>query len=150
MSARIILGGRVVWSTVRRAPPVEPYNPAEYVNDDERAAARAARELERATPTVGVPFVDHDEQVTYRVLAHLDPAQGWALADTVLGWYSIAYHELLDFVRRGFVDAAVERGSAVKRFRVLDPGRIERDVRNARDREKRREARRGRVSAAKR
>lgn len=68
----------------------------------------------------GVAVRDSEEGATYRMVKHLDPREGWA---TTMFWqerWNIAHADVLRLVEVGLLDAAIEEGSQVRRFRCRD------------------------------
>ena len=72
----------------------------------------------------GVPFHDKADGITYRVVGALDRNEGWMLASFWTHRYDIPIEVLFHFVERGWIDAAFEVSSPVKRFRCRDESKI--------------------------
>jgi len=72
----------------------------------------------------GEPYEDEAEDVVYRVVSRLNIAEGWGTAAFWVRRWSCSYVDLLSYVRMGWVDAAIEEGSSVKRFRCRDELRV--------------------------
>jgi hypothetical protein len=128
MATRVILGGRTAWGN------------GEWWRHTRQAQATARRkradeafrqELEDNPPPLtvpaveqpGVPREDRHDGLTYRLVARLDPAEGWVAASTVMAWYGVDYARVVAWVRAGMLDAAMERHSPTRRYRVTDPVR---------------------------
>jgi len=73
---------------------------------------------------VGTPYHDVHEDVWYRVVARLNIAEGWGTAGFWIARWGCFYGDVLKLVRMGWLDAALEHGSAVKRFRCRDEIRV--------------------------
>jgi len=72
----------------------------------------------------GEPYFDETEDVVYRIVSKINIAEGWGTADFWIRRWACYYIDLLSFVRKGWLDAAIEEGSAVKRFRCRDEHRV--------------------------
>lgn len=72
----------------------------------------------------GEPYFDDAEDVVYRIVSHINVAEGWGTAAFWMKRWSCYYTDLLILVRRGWLDAAIEEGSAVKRYRCRDESRV--------------------------
>lgn len=68
----------------------------------------------------GEPYWDDAEDVVYRVVSQINVAEGWGTAAFWMKRWGCYYVDLLAFVRKGWLDAAIEEGSAVKRYRCRD------------------------------
>ncbi len=73
---------------------------------------------------VGAPYYDEHEDIHYRVLQRINVAEGWGTAAFWLKRWGCYFPELLKLVRMGWLDAAFEAGSAVKRYRCRDEVRV--------------------------
>jgi hypothetical protein len=130
MSSRLIVNGRVVVSTYR---PVKHSQASSHivrdtagnpiVGSDQPAApitwypGRVHREHLWVCPTTGLQYTIHD------MLAMGD---GWVSVTTVMEWYSIGYDRVLQLLKTGLLDGAVQRGCPTKFYRVRDPRMLER------------------------
>lgn len=68
----------------------------------------------------GIPYKCKDDRVTYLVIQRCDPLQRWA---STMFWQQhlrVPHTGLLRLVRAGFVDAAIEVASRVRRYRCRD------------------------------
>lgn len=72
----------------------------------------------------GIPFVDTHDDVVYRVVHRLNISEGWGTAHFWMKRWGCMYSDILGFVRLGWLDAAIEEGSSVKRFRCRDEHRV--------------------------
>jgi hypothetical protein len=72
----------------------------------------------------GEPYHDEAEDVVYRIVSRINVAEGWGTASFWMQRWHCYYVDLLGFVRKGWLDAAIEEGSAVKRFRCRDELRV--------------------------
>ena len=73
---------------------------------------------------VGVPYKDDAEDVAYRVVTRLNVTEGWGTASFWMRRWRCHYADVLAFVRKGWLDAAIEEGSSIKRFRCRDEHRV--------------------------
>lgn len=72
----------------------------------------------------GEPYFDEAEDVVYRIVSRINVAEGWGTAAFWMKRWACYYVDLLSLVRKGWLDAAMEEGSAVKRFRCRDERRV--------------------------
>jgi len=77
--------------------------------------------------TAGHGVMDTEEQVVYRVVTHLNPADGWASTAFWQDRYKIFHHHVLELARLHFLDAAMEEGSQVRRFRCRNEEALKAD-----------------------
>lgn len=68
----------------------------------------------------GVPFEDEHDQVVYRVVHNLNVAEGWGTANFWQKRWSCSYRDVLHLAQVGLLDAAIETGTSLKRFRCRD------------------------------
>lgn len=68
----------------------------------------------------GLPFRDSHEDLVYRVLDNLSPADGWASSEFWQDRYSIDHRDVIRLAQQGFMDAAVAKFSELRRYRVRD------------------------------
>jgi hypothetical protein len=64
--------------------------------------------------------VDPRFGVRFRVVDKLDSVSGWMDTATITAWLGVKYSRLMELVIAGVVDCAVERGSPVRAFRILN------------------------------
>lgn len=127
MATRVILNGRTAWGNGEWWRHVRQ---EQATAKRKRADEAFARELEENPPPLtvpvdrpGIPREDRHDGLTYRLVAKLDPAEGWVAASTVMAWYGVDYARVVAWVRAGVIDAAMERHSPTRRYRVTDPAR---------------------------
>lgn len=123
MSSRIVWNGRTLWASrdyrpyrpmpVGRTKTGEVVSPAPIPADSPDSPFRA-----------GVPYTDPEDKITYRVVAKLDLREGWGTAAFWMARYHVTWDVLVEWVERGWLDAAMEQGSPTKRFRCRDEGRL--------------------------
>lgn len=121
MSARMIVDGRVVAATSR-------FNRNRY---DTNPVTQRVYDL----PNGGMPVGDappppentwtDEEGVRYRVVQRIEAHMMWVSAATIMRWYKLQYPEVMELFMRGLLDGAVEKGSQVKHYRVLNPVKVE-------------------------
>ena len=119
MSSRIFINGRVysVSSSARREKrPVVFEDP--QMQDKRDADLSPVAQPPPAVPTTFIEDTRYD--VKFRIVDVLQPEAEWVAASTMLYWYSCNYDMLMEYVKKGWVDCAVLRGSAVRRFRSLN------------------------------
>lgn len=68
----------------------------------------------------GVALVCEEDNVVYRVVTKLDPRDGWATTGFWQKRWKCAHADVCKLVERGLIDAAIEHGSQVRRFRCRD------------------------------
>ena len=71
----------------------------------------------------GVPWKDEDGTV-YRVVSKINAAEGWVIAETIMGWYKVPYEVVALWVQKGLLDGVREAASPTKVYRVLDPTKV--------------------------
>jgi hypothetical protein len=122
MATLVHYQGRKIWMNRRDLPQTEvlftdregnPVSPYAIPADSPRSPLR-----------VGVPYHDATDGLTYRVVRYLDPKEGWGTLDYWLHRYGVRYPTILEWVRQGFLDAAMEEGSPTKRYRCRDEARV--------------------------
>jgi hypothetical protein len=131
MSTRLIVNGRTVFATAdylrdqklqRRFAKSRKAEIEEIIEQQNKEPEPVATPVRRRSPFLpGQPFHCPADKVVYRIIARLNPAEGWVTGGVVMGWYGVDYPKVLEWVKRGLLDAAMEQGSPTKRFRVLDP-----------------------------
>jgi len=62
--------------------------------------------------------------IEFNIVEKLDPREGWASSEFWQTRWSISHREILQLVALGYVEAALERGSKVGRFRCADETEI--------------------------
>lgn len=74
----------------------------------------------------GAPFYDKADEITYRVVrvGGTAPLDGWRSADFWIKRWELDWPRLRILVEKGWLDAAMEEGSAVRRFRCRDEHRV--------------------------
>lgn len=72
----------------------------------------------------GVPYTDTQDQVVYRVVAHLNPTEGWATEEFFQKRWLIDHKALMQLARHGLIDAAMTEGSQVRMFRARDEAAV--------------------------
>ncbi len=130
MPARIVIKGRSVWGSPE-------------LRQRERARARQHQSLplgRKGTPhegqvlspagvpadspaspyRAGIAFECPEDRVTYRIVLRLDPREGWATSDFWQERWRCRHVDVLRLVERGLLDAAMEQGSQVRRYRCRD------------------------------
>lgn len=119
MAARIFAGGRL-WYASPGFP--SPGRSAVAVGRSGRALdGSAIPPTSSASPfRDGVTLVDPEEGLTYRCVHRLDPLTGWAPTEFWQERWQVDHRAIVDFASAGWLDAAVEAGSQVRRFRVRD------------------------------
>lgn len=124
MSTRVILRGQAMWASRDYRPALDrtPRRRDGSVIDDERVLPDSPDSPFRA----GVPYYDADDVIEYRAVRAqaLDPRSGWRTADFWLDRWSTEWKTLRALVERGWLDAAIEEGTATKRFRCRDESRV--------------------------
>ncbi len=127
MSSRMVANGRVIHMSrdlyVRRKPhsAALPRGPAgEPVPSAFPIAPNSPRSIFRA----GVALKDREEGCTYRCVKHLDPLEGWAPTEFWQKRWKVDHKAVIAYVESGLLDAAVEEGSQVRRFRCRDEWRL--------------------------
>lgn len=90
--------------------------------DDERVDPLSADSPFRA----GSPFYDQADELEYRAVRQgaLNPVEGWRTADFWIARWKTDWPTMRTLVQRGWLDAAIEEQSAVKRFRCRDEHRV--------------------------
>lgn len=122
MPTRIVIGGR----TVAASPNYQP-RPLRFMpKRDLEVLADPRVRAEEAPYREGLPFFDAEDGVEYRSVgaATLDPRGGWRTAEFWIERWSIDWSTLRRFKDLGMIDAAIERGGALKRFRCRDERKV--------------------------
>jgi hypothetical protein len=121
MPSRIVRRGRVIWAgpgyeyrdwgqALPRSRTGEPVDCASAIPSNSPASPFRA----------GVALVDRESGAVFRVVHHLDPLEGWATTEFWQERWGVDHKSILTFVIHGFLDAAIEAGSQVQRFRCRD------------------------------
>ena len=124
MPSRVILRGHTAWVSRDYRAPVDrtPRRRDGSVIDDARVQPDSPDSPYRA----GVAYYDADDEVEYRAVRAraLDPREGWRTADFWLDRWKADWKALKTLIEKGWLDAAIEEGSATKRFRCRDEARV--------------------------
>lgn len=134
MTSRIIHRNRIIWQNIegweelararrrkcRRTSPLCKDREGNPVDCASGIPTTSARSPYRA----GVPVTDPDEGITYRLIWHIDPLQGWAPTEFWQKRWGFDHRSIVILVEYGYLDAAIEEGSAVKRYRCRDENRL--------------------------
>ena len=118
MPTRVLISGHVHWasSDFRKAP-----NPARSIPRDRKGdPINCAFGIAGDDFRTGTPVRDAAEGVVYRVVEKLPLEGGWAVS---LFWqkrWGIDHRGVLSLVERGLLDAAMEAGSKIRRYRCRD------------------------------
>ena len=124
MASRVILRGQTVWVSRDYRKPLDrtPRRADGTIIDDERVLPGSPDSPFRA----GVPYYDADDEVEYRAVRAraLDPREGWRTAEFWIDRWKTDWRGLKTLVEKGWLDAAIEEGSATKRFRCRDQARV--------------------------
>lgn len=128
MTARMVLRGRVWWQ-----------------DNEARAAAKLAAKQATAIPLdrqgqlvppapiaapripafrAGIPWTDPAEQVTYRVVVHVDPLGGWVSSAFLQERWLVGHREILQLARARLIDAVMAQASQVRWFRIRDEAEV--------------------------
>ena len=68
----------------------------------------------------GLPVRDSAEGITYRCVQNLNPLLGWAGTEFWQKRWDMDHKAIISFVEHGYLDAGVEVGSQVRRYRCRD------------------------------
>jgi len=136
MGTRIYLDGKPVWANLnsyleaQRAPRPSPVNTrrtrrgAPVKIDCTAAISPDPGSVVAQRFTAGVPFYDTKEQLTYRVVHSLNPLEGWAPIGLWRARWNLTHMEVIYLARDGLLDAVIEAGSQVRRYRCRDEYRV--------------------------
>ncbi len=74
---------------------------------------------------VGEPYADPHDQIVYRVVGpgRCPPSEGWGTMHFWTARWDCYFSDLVKLVQMGWLDAAMEQGSATKRFRCREEQR---------------------------
>lgn len=130
MPARIVIKGRAWWGSPelrehdrirRKRAQAVPHGRKDTDREGQLVGAGAIAPTSAESPfREGASFRCEEDKVTYRVVRHLDPTQGWATSGFWQDRWRCKHHEVLALVERGLLDAAMEHGSQVRRYRCRD------------------------------
>lgn len=126
MAGRIVAGGRVISITPdlrRRSVPLRLGVPRDADGRTIDSAFSLARPGEPKLQS-GVVVYDRLEKTSYRCVARLDPLEGWAPTEFWQKRWKVPHGAIIAYVDAGFLDAAVEEGSQVRRYRCRDEWRL--------------------------
>jgi hypothetical protein len=68
--------------------------------------------------------MQRNQAIEFKIVEKLDPREGWASSEFWQARWSTTHREILQLVALGYVEAALERGSKVGRFRCSDETEI--------------------------
>jgi hypothetical protein len=117
------VGGRT--AVVSRNTPKRVHRASEALNLDSHGdpvdvASAIPPTYPPSAYQLGVTFRDRDENVDYRVLKRLTPADGWASAQFWHRRWQCNASDFLEILRAGYMLAAIEEGSTVRRYLCLN------------------------------
>lgn len=132
MPTRVVYQNRTVW----RSNDFHPINWRR--GKPERITGRGAtREVTPVDCTIaiaptdarspfraGIGVRDSDEDLVYRVIDYVPPTGGWASTDFWQDRYRLRHEDIIELARFGFLDAAIEANSQVRRYRCRDELRM--------------------------
>lgn len=127
MSSRVIIRNHVVWQrySADELPPRrrgKRYSP--LPRDKDGLPVNVAEAIAPVSPLSpyreGMAYTDPDDGITYRCVAHLDPLDGWAVTELWQERWKLDHRDLVLLVEYGLLDASIEVGSVVKRYRCRD------------------------------
>lgn len=138
MTTKLIFRNRVVLSTgPRNARPqsVLAYEQLPIQRSKKSFLERAEMNLIDTSPIpetspespfrAGIPYRDPSTGLTYRIVRALDMSEGWGTADFWMQRYGVVdFRFVQEWVERGWLDAAMVRGSPTKRYRCRDERKI--------------------------
>lgn len=139
MPTRLVVRGRTAWRSGdlrlvdwSRGVPTRGRGEDKEVVDCASAISADAPD----SPARGTHWRDRETGVAYQVLAHCAPEQGWASSEFWERRWRVDAKAILRFVERGLMDAAVEEGSDVRRYRCRSERAVleHADMRQARKR----------------
>jgi hypothetical protein len=136
MATRVVVKGRVYWQDqeARQAQKLaRAHVKAVPLDRDKRPLCQCSTgrvceihvQRKRTPPfRAGVPWTDEYEHVTYRVLPHLDPREGWVSSEFLQARWFVTHKEILQLARHGLIDAALAENSQVRRYRARDEAAV--------------------------
>jgi len=85
----------------------------------------------------GVAARDRIEGIMYRIVRRLDPTDGWASTEFWQDRYKVRHRDIVLFVEMGYLDAAIEEGSQIRRYRCRNESGLKgtKKYKNARKRQ---------------
>lgn len=118
MSTLLRINGRIAWASPdfqvrRKRVPVELDENGELV--DFVSAVPPNPKSVRFLP--GTNWTSPDSGLVYRVVAHLDPAQGWATTAFWQDRWSLDHRAIVALALAGILEPAIEHGTWVPRYR---------------------------------
>lgn len=123
MSSRIIYKGHDIFRSRDYRKPVRVQVPVD--RDGTPVSSQPIAPDSPASPfRQGVPYRDKDDGLVYRIVDKINVAEGWGTAAFWIARYSCTWKELIIFVEKGWLDAAIEAGSPTKRYRCRDEQKI--------------------------
>lgn len=100
--------------------PASPNNLRKGTTEQRAYGAPIAADSPQSPFRVGIPHYDDHEDVTYRVVANLNIAEGWGTAAFWQRRWKCRYSDILHLVQRGYLDAVIEHATHLKRYRCRD------------------------------
>lgn len=94
--------------------------PRNRVGDVALSAAAIGPEDAMSPFRAGVPWFDELDDVTYRVVVRLNPLDGWASSEFWQRRWGMPHRSVCEMSSAGWLDAAMEEGTAAKRYRCRD------------------------------
>ena len=132
MGTRVFIHGQPVFQRGRMFRP----QPGHTDEDHRRQASQPIPREKAAELTVGTPWWDKDDELTYRVVSEgrLTPEGGWATKEFWLKEFGTKWALFRELVERGIFDCAMEENTQIRRFRLLDRGKADRALEQIRAR----------------
>ena len=114
MPSRIINRSRVVWHNFERVPRPS----GTFTSKRGESCAEAIPPNSPAAPfRDGDAVYDAEEELAYRCVSNLNPLDGWAPTEFWQDRWSVDHRDVVIFAQAGFLDAAFNARSQVKRYR---------------------------------
>lgn len=125
MVSRIIVHGRTAWASPTFRVPPRTRNPTKASGEPIKDF-RIEPNSPDAPFRIGSPYFDPEEQIEYRVVRPeiLQPSDGWGTADFWCTRWLATFDFLKKMISKGWVDAAIEAGTRVRRYRCRDEQRV--------------------------
>lgn len=128
MTTRMVVAGRVIYSNAPRRKPAsaalnmgrDRQGNAIKLEGSESPALAMPRDRRAEPFTAGVPFACPIDRCTYRVVARLNYEEAWAPTQFWQARWRISHLGVLELARAGLLDAVIEQGSQVRRYRCRD------------------------------
>jgi hypothetical protein len=123
MSSRVFDRGRVLYAS----PDYAQYKPMP------RSLDRGGNPIDQAPIPMdsagspqrqGIPYRDPEDGLVYRIIDRLNIQEGWGTAGFWMKRYTVAWDVIVLWVERGWLEAAMERGSPTKRYRCRDERKL--------------------------